>query len=44
MALDTLILNASVIDGLGKPRYKADIGIQNNHIEVKGNLKVLLED
>ncbi len=39
MALDTLILNASVIDGLGKPRYKADIGIQNNRIEVIGNLK-----
>ena len=38
MAFDTLILNATVIDGTNTPRYKGDIGISNGRIEAIGRL------
>ena len=38
MAFDTLILNGTVVDGSGAPRYKGDIGISNGRIEAIGAL------
>ena len=38
MAFDTLILNGTVVDGSGEPRYRADIGISNGRIEAIGPL------
>ena len=39
MAFDTLIRNGTVIDGTGKPRYQADIGISGGRIEAIGVLQ-----
>ena len=39
MAFDTLIRNGTVIDGTGKPRYQADIGISGDRIEAIGALQ-----
>ncbi len=36
---DILIINGSIIDGLGKPSYKADLGIKNGVIAAIGELK-----
>ena len=38
MAFDTLILNGTVVDGTGAPRYSADIGIIGGRIEAVGSL------
>ena len=38
MAFDTLILNGTVVDGSGAPRYSADVGISNGRIEAIGPL------
>ena len=38
MAFDTLIVNATVIDGTNTPRYKGDVGIANGRIEAIGQL------
>ena len=38
MAFDTLIVNATVIDGTNTPRYKGDVGISNGRIEAIGHL------
>ena len=38
MAFDTLILNGTVVDGTGAPRYNADVGITNGRIEAIGTL------
>ena len=32
--LDILINNAMIVDGSGNPGYFADVGIQNNKIEI----------
>lgn len=37
--LDILIKNGFLIDGTGNPRYRCDIGIKGDRIEVIGNLK-----
>ena len=39
MAFDTLIVNATVIDGTNTPRYNGDIGISNGRIEAIGQLR-----
>ena len=39
MPLDTLIRNATVVDGTGKPRYGADVGISRGRIEAVGSLQ-----
>ena len=36
MLLDTLIINGSVVDGTGKLRYQADVGISGKKIKVVG--------
>lgn len=38
-SFDVLIMNGSVIDGTGRPRFSADIGIKNGKIAAIGNLK-----
>ena len=38
MALDTLIKNGTIIDGTGRLRYDADVGIQGGKIEAIGSL------
>ena len=38
MAFDTLILNGTVVDGTGKSRYEADVGISGGRIEAVGAL------
>jgi N-acyl-D-aspartate/D-glutamate deacylase len=38
MAFDTLILDGTVVDGAGKPGYRADVGIVGNRIEAIGSL------
>ena len=38
MALDTLIKNGTVIDGTGRLRYDADVGIRGGKIEAIGSL------
>ena len=38
MAYDTLILNGTVIDGTGKTRYQADVGITGGRIAAVGDL------
>jgi N-acyl-D-amino-acid deacylase len=38
MPLDVLIRNATVIDGTGAPRFRADIGIRDGRIERVGSL------
>ena len=38
MAFDTLIVNATVIDGTNTPRYKGDVGLSNGRIEAIGHL------
>ena len=39
MAFDTLIRNGTVVDGTGKPRYEADLGISGGRIEAVGSLQ-----
>ena len=39
MAFDTLIRNGTVVDGTGKPRYMADLGITGGRIEAVGSLQ-----
>ena len=36
---DTLLLNGIIIDGSGRKRYKADVGIKNGFITEIGSLK-----
>ena len=38
MAFDILIVNGTVVDGTGEPRYKADVGISGGKISAIGNL------
>ena len=38
MAFDVVILNGTIVDGSGAPRYKADVGISNGRIEAIGAL------
>lgn len=38
MAFDVLIRNGTVVDGTGKPRYSADVGISTGRIEAIGSL------
>jgi N-acyl-D-amino-acid deacylase len=38
MAFDILIVNGTVVDGTGEPRYKADVGISSGKISAIGNL------
>ncbi|MDE2718845.1 MAG: amidohydrolase family protein, partial [Chloroflexota bacterium] len=38
MAFDTLITNATVVDGTNSPRYGADVGLENGKIAAIGQL------
>ena len=38
MAFDISILNGTIVDGTGKPRYRADVGISGGRIEAVGQL------
>ena len=36
MQFDTLIINGKIVDGSGKPAFKADVGILNQKIAAIG--------
>ncbi len=38
MTFDILIVNGTIVDGTGSPRYSADVGISNGRIEAIGSL------
>ena len=38
MSFDTLITNATIIDGTNSPRYRADVGLENGKIGAIGSL------
>ena len=38
MAFDVVILNGTIVDGSGAPRYKADVGVSSGRIEAIGAL------
>ena len=38
MPFDILVLNGTVVDGTGKPRYAADVGVSGGRIEAIGRL------
>ena len=38
MAFDVVILNGTIVDGSGAPRYEADVGVSNGRIEAIGAL------
>jgi len=38
MPFDILVLNGTVVDGTGKPRYTADVGVSGGRIEAIGRL------
>ena len=39
LMLDTIIKNGTIVDGTGRLRYKADIGIQDGHIRIIGKIQ-----
>lgn len=41
MAFDILILNGTIVDGTGKPRYRSDLGICGDRIESIGSLSTV---
>ena len=38
MVFDVSILNGTIVDGTGKPRYRADVGISSGRVEAIGRL------